>query len=86
MFTVEVYSTTARKYKAVRPARTRQGALLNLSLVKGKARAKDSNGVVIATRTEDDKGKSTLKLVLDKTSSASRQHHVDTGFYLGVGA
>jgi hypothetical protein len=82
-FTIEVYSPTSRKYKAVRSARSRSAALTALSLVKGKARVKDA-GLVIAIRTEDEKGKSTLALVLDKTSSVSRQHHVDTGTYLGV--
>lgn len=64
MITIEVYSTTSRKYKAVRSARTRNAAFLALSLVKGRARAKNADGKVIATRTELDTGKS--KLVLAK--------------------
>lgn len=63
MFTIEVYSTTSRKYKAARwHGRTRSAAFLALSLVKGRARAKDSNGKVIATRTEDANGKGRLAL------------------------
>lgn len=61
MITIETYSTTSRKYKAVRKARSRSAAFLALSLVKGKARAKDSDGKVIATRTEvDGQGKLSL--------------------------
>lgn len=62
MITIEVYSTTSRKYRKVRTARTRGTAFLALSLVKGKARAKDSDGNVIATRSEVD-GKGKLSLV-----------------------
>lgn len=54
MITIEVYSTTSRKYKAVRTARTRGAAFLALSLVKGRARAKGTDGNVIATRVEVD--------------------------------
>lgn len=61
-YTIEVYSPTARKYKAVKPARTRIGALERLSLLKGKARAKDLHGVIFATRTEVD-GLGRLNLV-----------------------
>lgn len=55
MFTIEVYSTTARKYKKVRTARKRQSSFLQLSLVKGKARVKSPEGVVIATRSIEGK-------------------------------
>lgn len=54
MFTIETYSTTARKYKTVRTARTRLAAILALSLVKGRARVRNSEGKTLFTRTETD--------------------------------
>lgn len=63
MITIEVYNTASRKYKAVRTARTRGAAFLALSLVKGRARAKDTDGRVIANRVENDKGQGKLALV-----------------------
>ena len=87
MFTIEVYNTTSRKYKTVRkPLRTRGAAFLALSLVKGRARAKNADGAVIATRVENDRGLGKLSLALDKVSSASLENFVDTGRHLAVGA
>lgn len=63
MITIEVYNTTSRKYKPVRRAKTRGAAFTALSLVKGRARAKDANGKVIATRTENEQGLGKLALV-----------------------
>lgn len=64
MITIEVFSTTSKKYKTVgKPQRTRGAAFLALSLVKGRARAKDANGKVIATRTEVNGRHGTLALV-----------------------
>jgi ribosomal protein L34 len=62
MITIEVYSTTSRKYKPVRTARTRSAAFLALSLVSGRARAKDASGHIIANRREENgrHGKLTL--------------------------
>lgn len=62
MIIIEVYSTTSRKYKTVRTAKTRGAAFLALSLVKGRARAKSADGVVIAARTEVN-GQGKLALV-----------------------
>lgn len=63
MFTIEVYSKTARKYKVSRTARSRGAAFLALSLAKdpgtkgepGVARVKDSNGTIIAKRAATGK-------------------------------
>jgi hypothetical protein len=63
MFTIEVYNTTSRKYKPVRTARSRGAAFLALSLVKGRARAKNTDGKVVGTRVENDKGLGKLSLV-----------------------
>lgn len=63
MFTIEVYNKTSRKYKVVRKARTRESALLNLSLVKGRARAKGADGRIFAHRYDEDGLKGRLELV-----------------------
>lgn len=63
MLTIEVYSTTSRKYKVARTVRSRGAAFLALSLVKGRARAKNSDGVVIAQRHEVAGSKGKLSLV-----------------------
>lgn len=56
MFTIEVYSPTAKKYKpSGRTARSRAHAILHLSLAKGKARVKDADGTPIAQRSVDGK-------------------------------
>lgn len=61
--TIEVYSPKSRKYKAVRTVRSRSAAFLALSLVTGRARAKDASGVVFANRHEVDGNRGTLSLV-----------------------
>jgi hypothetical protein len=63
MLTIEVYSTTSRKYKVARTVRSRGAAFLALSLVKGRARVKNADGVVIAHRHETDGSKGKLSLV-----------------------
>lgn len=62
MITIEVYSATSRKYKAVRTVRSRGAAFEALSLVKGRARAKDADGKVIANRHEVDGARGKLSL------------------------